>query len=80
MASQSLQCLLLLFLLPLIQKSVTSEKETPVAVSRRSSGDSIFFNSSHVSTCPSVNATYIVDNRICVNNREVIDGNLQMCY
>ena len=71
------------WLVPLLflSRFVTSNEQVPVAVSRRSTGDIVFFNSSESNmtlrsiTCPNDRDTYLVCERQCVMNEELFDGN-----
>ena len=72
------------WLVPLLflSRFVTSNdsEQVPVAVSRRSTGDIVFFNSSESDmplgsmTCSNDNATYLVSERQCVMKEELHNG------
>ena len=52
-----------------------SEVEIPEIISRRLSDDVVFFRSGHVKICNLYdNHTYMVDERRCVSNQELING------
>ena len=69
---------LLIVVLQSFQVAVRGDDEIPIAsVSRRSTGDVYTsFNSSGHQTCPSNNHTFLVSERICVNDQILIDGKL----
>ena len=78
-------CVVCMFVLPVIlsklQVAITSgDGEIPIAsVLRRSTGD--FYtsvNSSGHRTCPGDNHTFLVSERICVNDQDLINGKLLM--
>ena len=58
-----------------MQKSLqTEEGAIPVGVTRRSSGDIVFFDeNSEITVC---NVTYLVEERQCVSDQHVINGRL----
>ena len=58
-----------------VQKSLQKEEGTiPVGVTRRSSGDIVFFDeNSEITVC---NVTYLVEERQCVSDQDVINGRL----
>ena len=67
----------LLFNLSKPQVAVIDD-DIPVLVSRRLNGDVYFnFSSSEHIICSGDNLTFLVNERICVKNQELIDG---MCY
>ena len=65
-----------------VSNIVTSQEEAdfPVAISRRSSGDIVFFNSNKsYYLCPSDNTTYLVNERRCVDNEDLFNGKFKCC-
>ena len=70
------------WLVPLLflSRFVTSNEQVPVAVSRRSTGDIVFFNSSESDmplgymTCSNDRDTYLVSERQCVMKEELHNG------
>ena len=54
--------------------SASKEMESVIRVARRSGRDIIYYESRHES-CDSENHTYLVDERQCVNNTKLINGN-----
>ena len=71
----SMILVVVLFVIRMSSVTVMSEADVPEWVRRRQSLDIYnFLNSSHM-TCSIDNSTYLVDERQCVKDQELFDGN-----
>ena len=58
-----------------VQKSLQKDEETaPVGVTRRLSGDIVFSNYNMHSACSVTYTTYLVEERQCVSDQDLLNG------
>ena len=74
-ASFAIGAVLVLSVIAQVQSEYDSSA-IPVVIGRRQSGDSYTTLQQDVTNCPTDNVTYLVKERLCVNDHYLFNGNL----
>ena len=63
----------------MIASQTVSDDSVPVAVTRRLNGDIAYVSSTSHFSCDKLNLTFLISDRKCVENQELINGNYVCC-